>query len=79
MTCIQWECLFAKISNAIGNLPIARGDTSNETNLGFKIITPNRLLMGRNNYRSLEGAGISLDMSYNLTNLLDRNREISKI
>ena len=27
MTCIQWECLFAKISNTIGNLPIARGDT----------------------------------------------------
>ena len=78
MTCIQWECLFAKISNAIGNLPIARGDTSNETNLGFEIITPNRLLMGRNNYRSLEGAGITLDMSYNLTSLLDRNREIYK-
>ena len=76
MTFIQWECLFAKISNAIRNLPIARGDTSNETNLGFEIITPNRLLMGRNNYRSLEGAGIKLEMSSNLTGLFYRNREI---
>ena len=33
----------------LGNLPIARGDTSNETSLGFEIITPNRL-------RSLEGS-----------------------
>ena len=30
MTCIQWDALFSRISN---NLPIARGDTSNETAL----------------------------------------------
>lgn len=52
MTCIQWDALFSRISN---NLPIARGDTSNETALGYEIITPNRLKLGRNDYRSLEG------------------------
>ena len=71
MTCIQRECLFAKISNAIGNLPIVRGNTSNETTLGFEIITPIRLLIGWNNYRSLEGSGIKLEMSSNFTNILE--------
>ncbi len=76
MTCIQRECLFAKISNAIGNLPIVRGNTSNETSLEFEIITPIRLLMGWNNYRSLEGFGIKLEMSSNFTKILEGNRQI---
>ena len=78
MTCIQWDCLFAKISNAIDNLPIARGDNSSATNLGYEIITPNRLKMGRNNCRSLEGAGIKLEMSSNFTRILERNRDVYK-
>ena len=28
MTCMQWDCLFAKISNSTDDLPIARGDCS---------------------------------------------------
>ena len=40
MTCLQWDTLFSRISNAIDNLPLARGNTSNETVLGYKIITP---------------------------------------
>ena len=55
MTSLQWDTLFSRISNTIDNLPIARGDTSNETSLGYEIITPNRLKLGRNNYRSLAG------------------------
>ncbi len=34
----------------IDNLPLALGNTSNETALGYEIITPNRLKLGRNNY-----------------------------
>ena len=56
---------------------MAKGNTSNATNLGFEIITPNRLKLGRNNYRSLEGSGIKLDMSSNLIALLERNRELN--
>ena len=76
MTCLQWDTLFSRISNTIDNLPIARGDTSNEINLGYEIITPNRLKLGRNNFRSLEGNGIDLEMSSNFTKILDRNRSI---
>ena len=77
MTCIQWDALFSRMSNAIDNLPIARWNASNETTLGYEIISPNRLKLGRNNYRSLEGCGINLEMSPNFTKLLvDRNRSI---
>ena len=40
---------------------MAKGNTSNATNLGYEIITPNRLKLGRNNYCSLEGSGIKLE------------------
>ena len=53
MMCMQWDMLFSRVSNALDNLPIARGDNSNGTALGNEIITPNRLKMGRNNARSL--------------------------
>ena len=43
MTCMQWDTLFSRISNTLDNLPIARGDTSDESALGYEIITPNRL------------------------------------
>ena len=76
MTALQWDTLFSRISNSIDNLPIARGDRSNETTLGYEIITPNRLKLGRNNHRSLEGNGIDLDMTANFTKLLHRNRSI---
>ena len=34
MTCMQWDTLFSRISNALDNLPIARGDAFNESGLG---------------------------------------------
>ena len=76
MTCMQWDTLFSSVSNALENLPIARGDNSNGTALGYEIIRPDRLKMGRNNSRSLEGNGIDLKMSSNFTKILDRNRSI---
>ena len=54
-TVLQWETLFAKIANTVDNLPMAKEDTSNSSNLGYEIITPTRLKLGRNNYSSLEG------------------------
>ena len=75
-TVLQWETLFSKLANTVDNLPMAKGNTSNATNLGYEIITPNRLKLGRNNFRSLEGSGIKLDMAANLTALLERNREL---
>ena len=75
-TVLQWEALSAKIANIVNKLPRAKEDTSNSFNLGYEIITPNRLKLGRNNYRSLEGSGIKLDMASNLIPLLERNREL---
>ena len=57
-TVLQWETLFSKIANTIDNLPNPIGNTSNSSNLGYEIITSNRLKLGRNNYRALEGSGI---------------------
>ena len=75
-TVLQWETLFSKIANTVDNLPLAKGNKSNATNLGYEIITPNRLKLGRNNFRSLEGSGIKLDMAANRTALLEQNREL---
>ena len=55
---------------------MAKGNTSNATNLGYEIITPNRLKLGRNNFGTLDGSGIKLNMAANLTTMLERNREL---
>ena len=55
MTAIEWETLFSKLANELDNLPMAKGGTSTTNDLGWQIITANRLKLGRNNSRSLEG------------------------
>ena len=67
---VECKTLFSKIANTADNLPMAKGST---TNIGYEIITPNRLKLGQNNYRSLEGSGIKLGMSLKLIALLERN------
>ena len=78
MTALQWQSMFATVANTIDNLPLAKGNNSNGSEFGFEILTANRLKLGRNNQRSLADAGISLQMSPNLTKLLDRNRDIQQ-
>ena len=34
-TVLQWETLFSKIAKTVDNLPMAKGNTSNTTNLGY--------------------------------------------
>ena len=41
-TVLQWDYLFT-IANSIDDLPLARGDTSNVSVLGYEIITANHL------------------------------------
>ena len=53
LTQLQYETVFAQISNDLNNIPIARSDNSSSKSRLFEIITPNRLLLGRNNFRSL--------------------------
>ena len=47
---MQWETLGLQIANGINNLPIGLGNKSEEIE-NLDILTPNRLLLGRNNYR----------------------------
>ena len=76
MTVTQWDCVFAKVANTIDDLPLARGDSSNVSNIGYEIITANRLKLGRNNNRSMEGPGVRFDKSQQFSRILERNREI---
>jgi len=39
----------------VDDLPMARGDSSSASDVSWEIITPNRLKLGRNNHRQLEG------------------------
>jgi hypothetical protein len=72
-TLIGWETVFSRIASQVDDLPIARGSASSATDLGWEIISPNRLKLGRNNHRNLDGE-IVLDNSPQVQ--LDRNREI---
>ena len=75
LSVLQWENLFSRISNMINDLPIAKCTRSNVTDPGWDIITPNRLLLGRNNMRSIEG-WISLSKAIGSENLLRKNQAI---
>jgi hypothetical protein len=72
-TLIGWETVFAKIADQIDNLPIARGGQKAASDLGWEIITPNRLKLGRNNFRQLAG---NLRLSNSPQTQLERNRLI---
>jgi hypothetical protein len=75
LTPLEWETTFARIANTLNDIPIAKGNSSNVSDLGFDVLTPNKLIMGRNNFRSLQGAGRLLDPTVP-SELLDRNRKI---
>ena len=77
-TSLQWETLFYKISSMLNDLPIAKSGTSNATDLGWNILTPNRLLLGRNYNRSLEGS-VKIEHTANLDVLLKRNDRILQV
>ena len=78
MTAVQWETLFSKISNQINDLPIAKGTSTNVNDPGWQIITANRLMLGRNNNRTLEGS-FDLSKGSGMSNLLKRNKEIQTL
>ena len=76
MTVIQWETVFSKVASNLDDLPMAKGHTSNASDSGFDIITPNRLKLGRNNNRSLMGS-IRMENAALPSDILDRNRRIT--
>jgi hypothetical protein len=74
-TVIGWETVFARISDHVDNLPIARGSSSAASDLGWDIITPNRLKLSRNNFRQLDG---EIELSGGPQTMLHRNRALSE-
>ena len=48
-------------------------------NLGSEKITANRIKLGRNNFRSLGGKGISIDISTDAAKILENNRQIYQV
>ena len=78
-TPLQWHALFAKIANSIDDLPLAKGNPSNSNELGYEILTANRIKMGRNNNRSLTFPGMTLDMAAGLTCMLEKNRKMYQV
>ena len=74
-TLLGWETLFARVASAIDDLPIACGSASAACDLGWEIITPNRLKLGRNNNRQLDSP-ILLDNCPQ--SQLERNRLVTQ-
>jgi hypothetical protein len=72
-TMIGWETLFARIASQIDDLPIARGSATAATDLGWEIITPNRLKIGCNSHKNLDGPVVLEDCPQTQ---LDRSNEI---
>ena len=72
-TVLEWESVFARIASQVDDLPIARGSATAATDLGWEIITPNRLKLGRNSHRNLEGPVV---LDNNPATQLERNRLI---
>ena len=75
MTAVQWETLFAKLSSQIDDIPIAKTNSSNVRDSFWDLITPNRLKLGRNNFRNLQGP-ISITRGSGLIGLLNKNQQI---
>ena len=74
LSMIQWETLMMQISNSINNLPI--GLRSKKKNLDtLDLLTPNRLILGRNNNRS---PNAPLVLCTRHQNLIDQNATIFK-
>ena len=72
---LSWETTFQFISNSINNLPIARTSHSTGASRGEldHVLSANRILIGRNNFRSPE---VLFDISGDPLNHLERNHKI---
>ena len=75
LSIIQWETLGDQIANSINNLPIALGNTTNDLEKR-DLITPNRLLLARNNNRCPVG---TLSVSENAEKIIQMNNDMFEV
>ncbi|XP_066912130.1 uncharacterized protein [Clytia hemisphaerica] len=71
LSILQWETLCLMIANSINDRPIAIGNLTDIEN--FDLVTPNRLILGRNNDRSPTGEFLT---TTNASKLIDQNSSI---
>jgi hypothetical protein len=71
LTVLEWETLCATVANSVNNLPLALGNFKSDFE-AMDLITPNRLLLGRNNDRCPVGP-VMMD-SYD--KILEKNLQI---
>ena len=72
LSIMQWETLAAEISNCINNLPLALGNIVSDYE-SMDLLTPNRLILGRNNERSPVG---SMDVNSDPKRIFKMNKSI---
>ena len=75
LSIMQWETLGGQIANSINNLPIALGNVSQDLE-HLDLITPNRLMLARNNSRCPSEKMI---LSENLGKIIQQNDEIFEV
>ena len=75
LSLIQWETLGYQVSNTINNLPIASGKATKGLE-HLDLITPNRLLLGRNNSRSPVG---TVSVTEDVGKILTQNKDIFQV
>ena len=72
---LAWETSLAVISSQLNDLPMAKSTSTNVDDPFWNIITPNRLILGRNNERSLQGR-MKIDHGPDLDWLVEKNQRI---
>ena len=74
LSLLQWETLGDQVANSVNNQPIAVGNIVEDVE-NLDILTPNRLLLGRNNGRSPTG---NLQATSDPRKIIQTNNEIFK-
>ena len=74
LSVMQWETLGSQIANSINNLPIGLGNKCDQIE-NLDILTPNRLILGRNNDRC---PTLPLEITYDQKRIVAKNAEIFK-
>ena len=69
---LQWETLAQQVANSINNLPIGLGNKIDSLEHA-DVLTPNRLLLGRNNCRN---PTVPLELSGDLKKIVESNARI---
>ena len=76
-TILEWETTFALIANSLNNYPIAMTNGSNQRSNEWNVITPNRLLLGRNQDRTI-AAPLAAPLFAGPSKMLERSEAIAK-